>query len=194
MGAGDGEGVVKTGHQLIRRYAGALFSVAKDRGEEADVDNDMELIDHLYRSSPEFRDLCSSGGLGKRKQREALEELIFPHVTDLTRRCVETMIDHARLSALGLLPEAYGDAHNREVGIVRGELEMVSPPDEHLKDRFREILAARTGRKPEISYRNNPAIRGGFRLSWEDRQIDMSVSRRIAALRATLTDKGLQTR
>ena len=48
------------------------------------------------------------------------------------------------------------------------------------KERLEERLASRTGQRVEVDYAVNPALIGGMRLFYDNRQLDDTVRRRLS--------------
>ena len=169
--------------QRQRRYAKALLDVAEREGGAERVCADLAQVRRWLDVAPAFHVFAACERLGAREARlRALLELA--RAAGLGRLAAEFL---ARVEAAGDLEHlaAILDEIERlrraRAGVVRAEIVSARPLAADQKAELARRLGA--GRPLEISYREDPAILGGFVARIGERIHDGSVSGRLARLR-----------
>ena len=169
--------------QRQRRYAKALLDVAEREGGAERVCADLAQVRRWLDAAPAFHVFAACERLGAREARlRALLELA--RAAGLGRLAAEFL---ARVEAAGDLEHlaAILDEIERQrrarAGVVRAEIVSARPLAADQKAELARRLGA--GRPLEISYREDPAILGGFVARIGEQVHDYSVSGRLARLR-----------
>ena len=174
--------------QAIRRHAKALLDVAEQEGGVAAVAADLAQVRRWLDKAPAFHVFAASDRLGSREARlRAVLELA--RAAGFGRLTAEFLarIEAARaLGRLGEILDEYERLRRERAGIVRAEIVSARP----LAADQRTELARRfgAGRTLEITYREEPRLRGGFVARIGGQIHDYSVSGRLARLRRRLAE------
>lgn len=177
--------------QQIRRYAKALLDVAmRVDGAEA-VRSDLEQVRRWLDGTPAFHVFAASHRFGNREVRlRALLELA--RAAGFSRLTAEFLarVEAAReLEHLGQMANEFERLWQERAGIVRAEIVSARPLTAGQKAELaRRFDGQPGGGKMEFSYREDPAILGGFVARIGERIHDYSVSGRLARLRRRLAD------
>ncbi len=172
--------------QTVRRYAKALLDVAGQAGAADAVRADLAQVRRWLGEAPAFHVFAACGRLGGRDaRRQALLDLAraggLGRITVEFLACIEAAQDMGLLEAI--LDEVERLGGERE-GRVRAEIVSARPLTEGQKAELaRRFGGAGEGRKMEISYKEDPAILGGFVARIGEQVHDYSVSSRLARLR-----------
>ncbi len=173
--------------QIVRRYALALFEVAKERSAVAEVETDMEALNKIFREMPQVRDWCREGRLHFASAETFVSTAFLPFVGPLTATTLELAARHDRLAVIPLLPEALRILADRASSKVRVVLETVQKPERELVDRIAVAMTQRTGKFAVVTNRVRPELIGGFRILWNDSVIDLTAKEKLRRLRTLLT-------
>lgn len=175
--------------QQAVHYARALFEVARENNELEPVREDLQRLSFILAQVEGALAFCRhdpvqrSAELEERFCRTALK----PYLGKRLYGCILVLAGNRRLAIMPHLEEAFARIASAAAGITPVHLESCHEPD---ADTLANITAAMTVRcgGPIVLHRTlEPSLRGGFRLLWNNRIIDASLSGRIAALRTTLT-------
>ncbi len=179
---------MKRSAQQVRRFAKALLDVAgAGSGAEA-VQADLAQVRRWLDAAPAFHVFAASARLGSREARlRALLELArAAGFGRLTAEFLARIEAAQALARLGEILDEYERLRRERAGIVRAEIVSARP----LGAAQRAKLARRcgAGRQLEISYREDPGLRGGFVARIGGQIQDYSVSGRLARLRRRLAE------
>jgi F-type H+-transporting ATPase subunit delta len=171
-----------------RRYARALFALARERDAVAPVRGELERLIELFDASPELRQAIFRP-LHPVEQRRAVLRGVTERLaaSDDVRRFVAFLIDQRRLIDFDAICQEYGRLADAAAGRTRARVVSASPLSQTQQERLRHALAARTGRQIELSVELNPALLGGAIASVGTTVFDGSLRTQLAQLRANLT-------
>jgi len=167
-----------------RRYADALFSIAKDRGSEDAFLAELERLAVILRDE-KAASVFISPRLTLAQKRDLAESLAGPFSRE-TLALLQMLLERKRIEVVPALAEAFADLVREAKGIERAEVRTavaLAPDEEQMVTRW---LEARTGRRVEIESHVDPEIIGGVVARVGDQLIDASVRGRLEALRKRL--------
>lgn len=161
------------------RYARALFEVAREQGELAVVEEDLETIDKILEQAPEIGRFCRLPKHSLDDRLQLVEVAFHPYVRERVRQTLRVAAENDRLRVIPLLREAWIRLRREAEGIEHVILETASQPTEELVQCIRRGMGRRLGRDIELTCRPNPDLVAGFRLLWQDRLLDNSAAARL---------------
>lgn len=171
---------------LARRYAQAVFSLARDAGRIEAVGNDLATVGRAVDEDPSTREFFISPIVDRKDKEKAfagafggrLDEIALHTVLLLIRKRREAILDEMiaeyrklELASRGMEPLTVVTA--REL-----------PPQElqSLVQRLERVY----NKKFEVAVRRDPSLIGGVRVVMGDRRIDGTVAGRLEELSRTL--------
>lgn len=177
-----------SGRLVVRRYALALYEAAKETGQLGEVREDMDFIQNLMDEAPEIRKFClESEGKGT-KEAIFVETAFAPYVGPGTGRALNLLRENGRLAAIPFLPEAFLDAEDRDLGRFSLLIESAFPLARETADAIAIKMKDRTGRDCRRNFTVVPGLIRGFRISWENRMIDLSLRGRFKKMKRLLKE------
>lgn len=175
-----------------RRYARALFELAHERGQAADVRAALQQTQAALRQAPELEHALRNPAVsGDRKK--SLAAAVWPAgdgAAGLVARLVHLLAERHRIGLLGPIAEDFGELWNAQRQVLSADVVSAVPLDERQLAALREAARGKTGRDVEFKTVVDPALQGGLRLTLQGRVYDGSVRARLAALRARLVEGG----
>jgi len=170
-----------------RRYARALFSLARDDGRIEEVRRELDSLGALLDGNAELsrailRPLFPSGE--RRRVLRTLCERIG--ASDTVRRFCSFLIDQRRIIELDAIRAAYAALADEAAGRMRARVVSASPLSEVQRERLRRALAARTGRELELELEVDASLLGGAVATAGGLVFDGSLRTQLEQLRATL--------
>jgi len=171
-----------------RRYARALFSLAKEEDRVAEMRQELQQLADLLAENEElhhalFRPLHP---VAERRAvlREVAERLGF---SATARNFLSFLVDQRRLVDFEGIREEYEHLADAAAGRAKGEVVSASPLSDEQRDRLRRALSARTDREVELDVKIDPSLLGGAIASVGALVFDGSLRTQLNQLRASLT-------
>ena len=169
--------------KLAYRYAKSLLDLAKEKGKLDKVFSDIQ----LFNKTLDNRDmlLMLRSPIVKSDKKQKVIELLFKgRSEDMTLAFYKIIINKKREQYLEDIAEAFVELYNKDKGIVTAQLITASPVNDVIKKEIEKNLTKVSNAKNvELSLKEDKNIIGGFKLSFEDKLYDASVSSKFAALR-----------
>ena len=174
------------GIKVVKRYALALYEVARSADCLDEVKKDVDFIDSLMASS-EIRKFCLRESISPKDQMEFAKLAIIPYLdTVIGTNFIRTVVKNGRLAILPLLNEAFVEISNKQKGITVLDAEFANDPDQSLIEKIKERFDQKIPGQIRLEVKINPELIKGFRLIWNNRLIDNSIAGRLRQLRTTI--------
>jgi F-type H+-transporting ATPase subunit delta len=160
---------------VARRYAKALFALAKDGGAL------QPTADQLARAAaiagdPTVDPVLRSPLLSAARRRDVAEMLIRElRLPDLLARFVRLLADHQRLAALPAIAEHFRDLLDHELGRVRIAIQSARALEPRQEEAVIATFAKLTGKQVIPTVAVNPDLLGGVIVEAEGKVYDGSV-------------------
>jgi F-type H+-transporting ATPase subunit delta len=171
-----------------RRYARALFSLAKEEHRVREVGGELDALAALFDASAELRDALLTP-LHPVEERKAVLRAVSERaqMSVTVRNFYSYLIDQRRLVDFPGIYEEYGRLSDEDAGLMTAEVVAASPLDGRRKDRLRRALSERTGREVQLDIRVDPELIGGVIARVGGLVFDGSLRTQLSQLRANLT-------
>ena len=171
-----------------RRYARALFALARETGRVPEVRSELDAMAELFDDNPAlvrslFRPLHPAAE--RRAVLGAVSDRIGASAT--VRNFYAFLIDQRRLVDFPGIHEEYGHLADAAAGRTRAAVVSAAPLREDQRERLRHALSARTGQEVELSETVDSSLLGGAIATIGGLVFDGSLRTQLSQLRATLT-------
>ncbi len=175
---------------IARRYARALFQVAREQGSLDAVASDLQLISK-FLEDPALKDLLEHQRISSRRKKEIVRALWEKLVSRTVMAFIELLVDKHRERYLGGIAQIFADLLRAERNIAVAEVKTAFPFDPEAEARVRQVLEKHFGKQIELKVSVHPELIGGMVVKVGDRIIDGSVTRRLALMGTRLADRSL---
>ena len=172
---------------ISSRYAKALFSLAKEKGLETRVYDDMKMLADSFSLEPELRVAVSNPIIPKEEKVKLLIAAGGIEVSDLYVRFIRLVLQHKRENELLFMAHIYIHFYRRDKHITRVQFSTATPVNDEVKEHLQKKLKEETGSTIEFTGLIQPELIGGFVLETGDLVEDYSVRGRIKNLEQKLT-------
>jgi F-type H+-transporting ATPase subunit delta len=171
-----------------RRYARALFALARDEDRTAEVRRELAALADVLEAHPPLRDALFRP-LHPAHQRKAVLALVGERLGmgPMLRNFSQFLIDQRRLIDFPAIRSEYIRLADDAAGHVRAEVISASPLEDRQVERLRRALAQHSGREVEVSVEVDPTLVGGVVAKLGDLVFDGSLRTQLHQLRANLT-------
>lgn len=171
-----------------RRYARALFSLARDEGAVESARGELRRVASLLDTAPELR-AAVFRPLHPVAERRAVLRAVGARL-NLSRNVhnfLLYLIDQRRLVDFDAIQSEYERLADEAAGRLQADVVSASPLRDDQRERLRRALAARAGREVELAVHVDPELIGGAVVRVGGLVFDGSLRTQLAELRDNLT-------
>lgn len=177
------------GNIVARRYARALFSLGKEKGDAELItygENLSGLVEAL-RESPQL-DRIFRNPVFKVDEKKAVIDAILSKIgaQQMVRNFCHLLVDNNRLGSIADIQGYYAQLLDEHQGVSRGEMTTAIELEADLRDALKKSLEEKISRQLVLDYSVNPSILGGLVLKIGDRVLDASLRAQLVAMKETI--------
>jgi F-type H+-transporting ATPase subunit delta len=172
--------------RAARRYARALFDLARDEGVTARILQDMAWLKRSTAGSPDLAAFVPNYLLPRAARLGILESLWAPHVHPLTWRFIRLVEAKRRLNLLEDICAEVLHLDEEQQGIVRGNLATAFALSAEEVGAIAAGVGRRLGKQLVLQAKQDSSLLGGYCLQVGDRIYDLSLAARLRMLRQTM--------
>ncbi len=170
-----------------RRYARALFGLAREEGRVEEVRRELSTLLQVTREHAGAREVLLKPLHPAATRRRVLEALADPlHLSPLLSNFGAFLIDQRRMLDLPGIHAEYERLADEAAGRTRADVVTASPLTEAQAERLRRALSARVGREVELSLQVDAELIAGAVARVGDLVFDGSLKTQLAQVRASL--------
>jgi F-type H+-transporting ATPase subunit delta len=170
--------------KVAKRYASALFQFAQESKQLDAVYNDMSLVAQVCQENKEFRMLLSSPVVANNKKISVLEALFSSSISDITMKYLSIITSKGRENIVHDIAEQLIVLYKEHKGILSLELKTAFELKQEERERILKLLKESTKANDiDLTETIDPELIGGFILSWDNKQIDATLQRRLRELK-----------
>ena len=174
--------------KAARRYARALFSLAREEDEVASIRRELDDMARLLAANPDLQRRLFQPLHPVRERREVLKSLCEQgRGSQMIRNFFAYLIEQRRLVAFEAIHAEFNRLADEAAGRVRAEVRSASPLRDQQRARLVEALAQRTGKEIELTVHVDPSLIGGAIATVGGLVFDGSLRTQLLQLRSTLT-------
>ncbi len=170
-----------------RRYAKALFGLAREESRIAEVRAELDALDALLVQEPAVQTALFRPLYPVAERRAALDGVAERLGTSpIVRHFYAFVIDQRRIIDFPAIRAEYHRLADEEAGRVPAEVVSAAPLADDQVERLRRALSQRTGRDVQIRVKVDPSLVGGVVAQVGDQLFDGSIRRHLQQLRSNL--------
>lgn len=173
------------------RYAVALFDLAEERSQLADVERDLVAIRTLLDESEEFAGFVSSP-IFNRDQQSAVVVSIAKgaELGELAVNFLNVLVSNRRLRQLSAAVDSFFKLMSHHKGEVTAEVISANPLSDDQVEALREKLKAAVGSDVTLDTRVDDGLLGGLVVKVGSRMVDSSLKTKLQNLRVSMKGVG----
>lgn len=170
-----------------KEYAVALFSIALESEDQAQIYGDMEYLKELVNDNPEYIDYLVNSSIPKSERVNNLREVFEGRVCDPVFAFLNVLLEHrdinVLLSAIDEFRSLYEDYMNVADAVVTSVVELT---DEQ-KHKLISKLSLVTGRRIRATYVIDSSLIGGLSVTVDGRLYDGSIKKNLNNLKEVMS-------
>ncbi len=168
-------------------YGRALFELAQENKNSAQVREELLLVQGILRQNPEYINLMDTPAVGAR-EKCALLRKAFGGVDAMLENFLSILCEKRSFYRFNACAQAYFAAFDEANDILRATAITAVCMSEKQCDALHKKLCSLTGKKVELTNVVDERVIGGVTLRYAGVQVDDSIKTRLDALRRTLTE------
>jgi F-type H+-transporting ATPase subunit delta len=163
--------------RLASRYAKALIQLAIERGELETVFADMQWLQSVCKSNPDFVNVLRSPIIKGDQKNKIITAVTTGRISELTASFNKLLINKTRESDLPEIAVAFIQQYKEHKNIHTVKLTTSSPVSEAMKNEImNRIRSTSNMQNIELETSVNEELIGGFVLQAGDKLVDASVA------------------
>ena len=167
-------------------YAQALYSLAKDEGEQTQILGQLGCLDEAFSAEPDFLRLLATPSLSKDERVRIIDESFRDKVHPYVLNFMKLLTEKGYARQFCDCAKAYKQLYNEDNGIVTVRAVTAVKLTVQQQEKLLEKLQQVTGKKVELQTKVDPACMGGIRLDYDGKQVDGTVKNRLDSIGALL--------
>lgn len=173
---------------IPRRYAKALYEVARDRGQDKNLYGLMDTLEQTVDNAPQLAETLANPFVADADKQQLLSTAAGAGGNDATfSDFLKLLAQNRRLDMAPAIARAYTKLYREQANILRVHVTGATPLDATQQQRLRETIEKQLqGASMEYSYSVDPSLIGGFTIAVGNRQLDASVSHKLQQMRQAL--------
>ena len=164
------------------RYAKSLIELSVEQNVLEAVKADMDLIHGACSESKDLVLLLESPVIKKDKKLSVLNAVFGGQISDLTNAFIKILTEKGRESLLDDISAAFEDQYLAHKNILRTIIKSVDGVNDAFKAKVSEMVKAAYQKEALIVEEVDKDLIGGFVLTVGDKQVDASISSKLAEL------------
>ncbi len=166
--------------EAARRYAGALFDLASDKGELTAIAAELGTFEGLAGGSDDLTRLLDSPAFAREDKGKVLVEIASKAgFSKTTTGFLGTMAENGRANEILGAVVAFDDLFASHRGVKRAVAITAKEMNADQRQRLESILAKAVGSDVELETKVDPALVGGIQLRIGSQLIDASVASKL---------------
>lgn len=161
------------------RYVKALFALAKSRGEQDVVGQEVARLGTLFETSPDLVALVRNPKVAVEAKKRVLRSALLEQSSATLRDFVEYCFDHRRFDVVLETAEEFARVDREDRGIVVATVDSAQALDDATRAALVARLQETTGKSIVLRESVVPGLIGGIAIQIGSRRWDGSVKRRL---------------
>ncbi|NOS85752.1 MAG: ATP synthase F1 subunit delta [Ignavibacteria bacterium] len=172
-----------TNRKVARKYNLALYFTALERKSVEEVKRDLVDIKKSIEGSKELSNFILTPVISAEKKTKVFEAMFSGKVNELTLRFLVYLCEKNRINLLYDITDDFASLVNEKQGVVLAKVKTAIEITDGEKKALTDKLRLFTGKEIQATYSVDPAIKGGFIASVDDKIIDASILRQLELLK-----------
>jgi F-type H+-transporting ATPase subunit delta len=172
-----------TNRKVARKYNLALYFTAIERKSVEEVKKDLVDIKKSIEGSKELSNFILTPVISAEKKTKVFEAMFSGKVNELTLRFLVYLCEKNRINLLYDITDDFATLVNEKQGVVLAKVKTAIEITDGEKKALTDKLRLFTGKEIQATYSVDPAIKGGFIASVDDKIIDASILRQLELLK-----------
>lgn len=172
--------------QISNEYAEALFALAAETDERADVAASLELVSRTMKENPEYIDFLASPDIPVSERIAAIDAAFGGSVPEHVVSFLCLLCERGRIRTLGDCIADYKKLSDAAAGMSEAKVVSAVELSTDEKTALRKKLEKLCGHTVELKCSVDPSLLGGVTVTVDGKVIDGSVKRKLHELKGAM--------
>ena len=166
--------------EAARRYARALFELAQDKGQLADVHSDFKAFVEMAKSSQDLTILLDSPAFSRGEKVDSLAAIMAKSgLGAMLSNFVGVMATNGRSGEIAQAQIAFDELYAKQRGVQRAVVRTAKVMTGDQRARIESILAKAVGGEVELTSEVDASLIGGIQLRIGSKLVDASIAAKL---------------
>ena len=172
---------------VARRYARALFTIAKEAGKLEEFAEQLGTIAGFLEQEPEIQEVLESPVFPPDLKGRIADELLKAvGAGDELTRFIQLLVERRRIQVIRAIQRFYQEFIDEETGVVRAVVTTAVPMPDDLEAKLKDMLARVTGKDVVLELQEDPTIIGGVVAHIGDMVWDGSIRSQLLGFKESI--------
>lgn len=171
---------------LAVTYAQSLLELGNERGQAAEIGQELTAIGEILDAEPVFRDYLADPGVGREQRTAAVQKIFNGRVSEVVNSFIGILNRHGRLALLPQIITAYDELLDAQIGNVEVDVTTAQRLGSEQVEQVRQRVSQSLGKNAVVHQYVDESIIGGLVVRVGDKVIDASVREQLRAMREQL--------
>jgi len=172
--------------KIAVRYAKAFFELALEKNKLDATYKDVELILNTLEPAEDLKDVIKSPIISPANKNEILLAVFGSKVDEITKNFIALICENNREAFLDRILMRFEENYRKHKGITEAIITTAFKLDDNSKAKIVGILKSQLKGEIELKEQINDEIIGGFILSFDNTQLDVSVNSELQKVKREL--------
>jgi len=177
-----------TGGVIARRYARALFELAREEGRIPEIGQALDALAEAFREVPGLAAVLSNPAYTRTDRKELASRLVDEQLrlTPVLKNLLHLLIENGRVHDLPSIADRYRDLADEAAGRAHVILRSAAPLSAEDLSRVEAGLSRVTGKQVTLEVQVDPSLIGGLAAQVGSLVFDGSVRAQLEAMKQEL--------
>lgn len=176
---------------IARRYAEALFEVAKEHGRIDEVAASLKAFVQILEDTPEVGQFLRSFRVTSSDKVAVIRKVFSGKIADEVLNAISLLLGHRRDDLFIDMLKAYQEIVREDRNILIVEIVTAEPLSSTLKSEIIQALEETLGKTIELSTSVDDSVIGGLKIRIQNKVYDGTIARQLEKLKQQLTKQSL---
>jgi len=170
---------------LARRYAQALFEIARDTSLDQ-IDRELQELTELVATQEEVQKVLYHPHISLTEKKALMDKLLAGQLSNIMRHFLYLLIDRRRQALLPLIGREFGRLADEARQVVEAKVASAVALTPAQIERLKAELSKKTGKTVRLNTEVRPELVGGILVQVGDRVMDGTIKRALERMRQEL--------
>lgn len=171
---------------LARRYAQALFEIAKEKNAVSEFAKDLFMVVSSLETSEELKKVIQSRQITAGAKKNLVRELLTKDLDPMIINFINLVFDKSREAYFSDILDSFNELVDQENKVIKAEVRSAERLDDGQRQRLEAKLSRITGTNVQTKVEIDPSLIGGLLVKIGDVVYDGSVAKQLAMLQEHL--------
>ncbi len=173
-------------NRISKEYAAALFSLAGEKGQEAQYGEALKRVQKAFEAEPEYQELLNTPAVPASERAELAGKAFGGAVPEEVLSLIRLLSGRGYIREFGEITAEYFRLLDHMKRVSSASVCSAVPLSEAEKDLLKKKLEKISGRNVVMTYSSDPSLLGGVVVEMDGKVIDGSLRSRLRQIKEVI--------